>query len=111
MEAFTELIISFEQDLYRIASIRLNSANDIDDVIQMTIEQALKNIKKLRHPQYIKTWLIKILINNCNIVFKRKNSKFGFACNRFSVGRQNDRYKYYHLGKGSRDVFGNVLHT
>ena len=75
MEAFTELIISFEQDLYRIASIRLNSANDIDDVIQMTIEQALKNIKKLRHPQYIKTWLIKILINNCNIVFKRKNSK------------------------------------
>ena len=78
MEAFTELIISFEQDLYRIASIRLNSANDIDDVIQMTIEQALKNIKKLRQPQYIKTWLIKILINNCNVIYKRRKNKIEY---------------------------------
>lgn len=38
MEAFSKLIMNFEQDLYRIASIRLNSAYDIDDVIQMTIE-------------------------------------------------------------------------
>ena len=72
MEAFSNLIISFEQDLYRIASIRLKNADDIDDVIQMTIEQTLKNIKKLKNPQYIKTWIIKILINNCNAIYKRK---------------------------------------
>lgn len=65
MEAFSNLIMSFEQDLYRIASIRLKSADDIDDAIQMTIEQSLKNIKRLRKPQFVKTWLIKILINNC----------------------------------------------
>ena len=34
MEAFSNLIMSFEQDLYRIASIRLKSADDIDDAIQ-----------------------------------------------------------------------------
>lgn len=44
MEAFSNLIMNLEQDLYRIASIRLKSADDIDDAIQMTIEKALKNI-------------------------------------------------------------------
>lgn len=43
MDAFSNLIICFEQDLYRIASIRLKDVTDIDDVMQMTIEQALKN--------------------------------------------------------------------
>ena len=31
MEAFSELIMGYEQDLYRIASIRGLSENDIDD--------------------------------------------------------------------------------
>lgn len=75
MEAFSELIMGYEQDLYRIASIRGLSENDIDDVIQITIEKALKNIKKLRHPEFAKTWLIKILINNCNKFYQRRKYK------------------------------------
>lgn len=78
IDAFSELIVSLEQDLYRIASIRLNSAEDIDDALQSTIEQALKNIKKLRKPQYVKTWLIKILINNCNAIYKKNKNKVEF---------------------------------
>ena len=78
MDAFSNLIICFEQDLYRISSIRLKNVADIDDVMQMTIEQALKNIKKLKNPQYIKTWLIRILINNCNAIYKRKKYKIEY---------------------------------
>ena len=77
-EAFSNLIISLEQDLYRIASIRLKSSDDIDDVIQMTIEKAFKNIKKLRKTQYFKTWIMKILINNCNLIYKKKKDKVEF---------------------------------
>lgn len=78
MEAFSNLIMNLEQDLYRIASIRLKSADDIDDAIQMTIEKALKNIKKLKEPQYIKTWIIRILINNCNDICKRKKKNIEY---------------------------------
>ncbi len=78
MEAFSSLIMNFEQDLYRIASIRLKSADDIDDAIQMTIEKVLKNIKKLKEPQYIKTWIIRILINNCNDICKRKKKNIEY---------------------------------
>lgn len=78
MEAFSNLIMNLEQDLYRIASIRLKSADDIDDAIQMTIEKALKNIKRLKEPQYIKTWIIRILINNCNDICKRKKKNIEY---------------------------------
>lgn len=78
MEAFSNLIIRFQQDLYRIGSIRLKSVDDIDDAIQMTIEQALKNIKKLRKPEFVKTWLIRILINNCNSIYKRKKNRIEY---------------------------------
>lgn len=91
IEAFSELVINLEQDLYRIASIRLKSIEDIDDALQSTIEQALKNIKKLKKPQYIKTWIIKILINNCNAVYKNNKNKAEFNENvKLNIKNYND---------------------
>lgn len=78
-EAFTELIMNLEKDLYRIAKTRLQSDDDISDVFQETLIDAFKSIKKLKNSQYFKTWLIKILINNCNSLYiKRRNRKESF---------------------------------
>ena len=43
-----------------------------------TAEKALKNIKRLKEPQYIKTWIIRILINNCNDICKRKKKNIEY---------------------------------
>ena len=72
-EAFTELIISLETDLYRIAKMRLSWEDDINEAVQETIIQAFKSIKKVRYPEYFKTWIIRVLINNCNRVYKTLN--------------------------------------
>ena len=78
-EAFTELIMSLEKDLYKIARTRLQSEDDISDVFQETVINAFKSIKKLKNTEYFKTWLIKILINNCNSLYiKRKKRKESF---------------------------------
>lgn len=69
--AFTKLILIFKNDLYKIAKMRLNCEDDIEDAVQDTIIQAYKNIKKLRNNKYFKTWIIKILINNCNKTYKK----------------------------------------
>lgn len=75
-EAFTELIMSLEKDLYKIARTRLQSDDDISDAFQETVINAFKYIKKLKNTEYFKTWLIKILINNCNSLYiKRKRRK------------------------------------
>lgn len=71
-EAFTELIMSLEKDLYRIAKARLQNDDDILDAFQETAINAFKSIKKLKNTEYFKTWLIKILINNCNSLYKER---------------------------------------
>ena len=62
-EAFTELILKYQKDLYRIAKMRLADDYDIDDAIQETMITAFKSIKKLKENKYFKTWIIRILIN------------------------------------------------
>ncbi len=71
-EAFTQLLLSMEKDLYCIAKSRINNENDIDDILQETMIIAYLNIKKLKNNCFFKTWIIRILINNCNKLYKRK---------------------------------------
>lgn len=75
VEAYTEIILSIKNDLYKIAKTRLTNEDDIDDAIQETMIQVYKSIKKLKTPEKIKTWTISILINNCNRIYKNKHKK------------------------------------
>ena len=74
-EAFTEIILSIRNELYKIAKTRIINENDIDDIIQETMIEAYKSIKKLRNLKKLKMWVIKILINKCNKFYKRKSKK------------------------------------
>ena len=74
-DAFTNLILNIEKDLYYIAKSKINDENDIDDIIQETMMIAFFNIKKLKNNNFFKTWVIRILINNCNKFYKRKKLK------------------------------------
>ena len=64
--AFTELMLQMQDELYKIAKIRLKNDDDVFDVIQDTMLSTYKSLKKLKHNEYFKTWIIKILINECN---------------------------------------------
>ena len=74
-EAFTKLILTIEYDLYRIAQTRLNDNYDINDAIQNTMINAYNHIKKLKDNTMFKSWIIKILINECNQIYKSKKKK------------------------------------
>ncbi len=74
-EAFTKIITEMENELYKIARLRLKNEDDIDDAIQETMIKAFKSIKKLKKEEYFKTWIIKILINNCNNIYRKKKKK------------------------------------
>ena len=74
-KAFEDIITLVKNDLYRIAQARLENIEDINDAIQETLIIAYKSIKKLNKPQYFKTWIIKILINECNKIYNLNNKK------------------------------------
>lgn len=69
--AFQQIINYYENTLYKIARTRLNSIEDIEDAIQETIISAYKSIHKLYNISKIKSWLITILINQCNYIYKQ----------------------------------------
>ena len=88
-EAFTKIVISYENDLYKIARTRLQNDDDISDVFQETVISAFKSIKKLKNTEYFKTWLIRILINNCNSLYSKKKKRKEF----FLEDLQEDSYR------------------
>lgn len=74
-EAFNELILYYQNDLYNIAKSKLHNEDDVCDAVQETIFNAYKHIHTLLNPYNFKSWLIKILINECNKVYlKSKNN-------------------------------------
>ena len=77
-KAFSELIIAIEKELYLIAKTKLKNDDDIGDAIQETIYKSYKNLRKLRDNSLFKTWIIRILINECNNIYKKK-SKYAIS--------------------------------
>lgn len=71
-EEFEKLIKGSQNELYRIAKIKLNNEDDVADVIQSTILLAYKNYNKLKEKKYFNTWIVKILLNQCNKFYIRK---------------------------------------
>ena len=71
-EAFDELILLMEKEMYLIAKTRLQNDEDIADAIQETILLCFRNIHKLRDNTLFKTWTIRILINECNKIHRKK---------------------------------------
>lgn len=71
-KAFNKLISTYQKDLYLVAKSKLNSEEDVFDVIQETILTVYLSISKLKKISSFKIWLMKILIAKCNNVYKEK---------------------------------------
>lgn len=70
--AFTKLMSTVKDRLYRIAYAHLQNEQDALEAIQETTYRAYKGIRKLREPNYFNTWIIRILLNYCMDELKRR---------------------------------------
>jgi RNA polymerase sigma-70 factor (ECF subfamily) len=73
-EQLGTLILHSERQLYSTAKTFLMNDQDCADAIQETIVKAFSKIETLKNDKYAKTWLIRILINECYTLL-RKSSK------------------------------------
>ena len=74
--AFKKLTATIENDLYKVAKTRLNNDEDIKDAMQNTMIIIYEKSKKIRNIEYFKTWMFKVLINECNKIYNsnKKNT-------------------------------------
>lgn len=70
-EAFIQLIEMNKESMYKIARSYLKCDADVADAMQDTILDCFEKIHTLQKPQYFKTWMIRILINNCNDIIRK----------------------------------------
>ncbi|RAK15200.1 RNA polymerase sigma-70 factor (ECF subfamily) [Anoxybacillus vitaminiphilus] len=76
-EAFINLIEEYKEYLYKTAYLYVKNQHEASDIYQETVYKAFISIYKLRRPEYFKTWITRILINNVRDSY-RKSKKVVF---------------------------------
>jgi RNA polymerase sigma-70 factor (ECF subfamily) len=65
---------NYKESLYRIAYSYMNDQTLAIDALDEAIYKGYLNRKKLKNPEFLKTWLTRILINEC-LQMLRKNKR------------------------------------
>lgn len=71
-EEFIELMMGLEADLFHLALSILRKEQDCSDAVQEAVVKAYANRHTLRNPAYFKTWIMRILINECYSLLRRQ---------------------------------------
>ena len=74
-EQLAQLILSSERQLYATAKSILTNDQDCADAIQETIVKTFSKYHMLKNDRYAKTWLMRILINECYNICRRESHK------------------------------------
>lgn len=69
-DEFTTKVLDAEVSLYRVAKSILHNDDDCADAIQNAILKAWQKKSSLRQKAYFKTWLTRIVINECYQIIK-----------------------------------------
>ncbi|MDO4523204.1 MAG: sigma-70 family RNA polymerase sigma factor [Eubacteriales bacterium] len=75
-EAFLQLMDESSLSMYKVARGILKNDQDIADAVQETILRCYEKIGTLKKPQYFKTWMIRILINECTNILRLRQKEF-----------------------------------
>lgn len=62
---FTEEVRKSEATLYRVSKSILQNDKDCEDAVQEAILKAYRKLESLKKEAFFKTWLVRILINEC----------------------------------------------
>ena len=71
-EELGDLIIASTDSLYRISKSILRNETDCEDAVSEAIVKSFDKIDTLQHTSYAKTWLVRILINECYRIYRQK---------------------------------------
>ena len=70
-DSYAQLFAKYEADLYRMAYVYSGRREDALDLVQEVAYRSFKYIHSLKDPRYVKTWLVRILINCANDFYKK----------------------------------------
>ncbi|MDO3413250.1 sigma-70 family RNA polymerase sigma factor [Saccharibacillus sp. CPCC 101409] len=72
-EAFVDLMRQTEDALHGMAWSMLRKEEDVADAMQETVFKAYRSIASLRAPAFFRTWIFRILINECHTLLRGRS--------------------------------------
>lgn len=69
-QAFVMLVEQNKRALTRMAMTVLSNEEDVADAVAETVLCMVQKLHTLRQPKYFKTWMTKILLNNCYMILR-----------------------------------------
>ena len=58
--------------VYKIAFLMLKNKEDAEEVYQETFIKLYENFKKMKNDEHMKHWLIRVTINNCKMLLRKR---------------------------------------
>lgn len=71
-DQFAERIVGMQETLYRVSYSILAQPADREDAVQECIRKAWQKRDKLRDPKLMQTWVVRILINECYTLHRKR---------------------------------------
>ena len=102
-ETLGQLIIDSEETMYYIAKSLLYNDADCADAIQEAIVKAFAKLHTLKDDSYAKTWLIRIVMNECYAIM-RKEKKI-ISLQDYQMNEQETESKDY------SDLYEAIFHS
>lgn len=72
MEQIEEKIKEHSNMVYKIAFLMLKNQEDAEEVYQETFIKLYENFKKMKNDEHMKHWLIRVTINNCKMLMRKR---------------------------------------
>ena len=92
-EKFVALMKDAEPTLFHVAFSILHHEQDAADAVSEAIVKAYEGKDTLRNPAYFKTWMVRIVINECYGMLRKNRRQFPMKEQLLREGRaEEDRY-------------------
>lgn len=95
-DTFIANVLEAESTLYRVSKSILIHEQNCEDAVQEAILKAYDKLDTLKKEQYFKTWLVRILINECYSLKRKEYSQIPYE-EYFESAKANDKKDYSEL--------------
>ncbi|MBQ2972151.1 MAG: sigma-70 family RNA polymerase sigma factor [Ruminococcus sp.] len=99
IKTFETLVCESKDTMYRVSMSMLKNEQNALDCVSDAILKAYENLHKLRQEEYFKTWLIRILINECKKTLKKHNREVGLEERLCDISSRDNPYISVEIGE------------
>ncbi|APM37679.1 RNA polymerase sigma factor [Clostridium kluyveri] len=95
-DTFIDNVLKANSTLYHVSKSILTHEQDCEDAVQGAILKAYNKLGTLKKEQYFRTWLIRILINECYSLKRKEYSQVSYE-EYFESAKADDKKDYSEL--------------